>query len=746
MKQINIIIGLLLLLLVSSATGARYEEETAIPKNGCGINNNHTNYSGTGTKNIDYIDVQFSSPGNVGSYRPGSEAGLIVSVSEAPAKVEFYQMDGAGGTKIGEDSVQPYEQVITNVAAGIYVIKAIAMDSSGVELGSAITELFVGNSLVGIRPILHESYEMVSGQYPFVASHTDVITPFDWWYTKPFTGDFQTLETFFEFYISNAVVNVDTSTNTLVEWIKQNEDIGYSVKHILICREGKLLNWPPETLGPFEEDTRILSQIDVNRLRTLFTNAYDKGILKHKNYKLIQLVEHPTFFSKNSEASAVIKIMDGVCFESHQFNKHWPLHLGWEKDLEATSKAVRWTLSNNLDYVFYYGPWASTNSHGYYDNLEYSDEPVKEWLIRYWAAGMPKHHNLMHYYINNFPHGTGATRPIGPETNSYSTLGINKWMIEQFGRQTPVKEPRGADLVEIPGIKRAEPDNTVVKTKVPEKAFPPIPVYCGGVAGVSSLAAAENSAHYRASGGGLYLHNNGWGSLNKEEQKSVQKIFRDSPAAIELGFEPAAGWAKLLRDSYLKAGIRPDFIAANAFMANNIPTAAGWENYMKALRGAGLPESTLILPTFEYANFAKNIPKLLENRVTCRKDFQAIIRTAGGFVLDTPPGYAFTREEGYRIWLVDAIRWTREHGFEVVWISSPHSFGAAWSADTARFLNYLRGKNAMPTRIVVENYEGNPPEEYLNVVGSDRQESTALGVATRLITVDAVKLLTTGHH
>ena len=124
----------------------------------------------------------------MGSYRPGSDAGLIVLVSEAPAKVEFYQMDGAGGTKIGEDSVQPYEQVITNVAAGIYIIKAIAMDGSGVELGSAITQLFVGNSSVGIRPILHESYDLgvtdiilqklqqnLIGQHPSLLSITNFL-------------------------------------------------------------------------------------------------------------------------------------------------------------------------------------------------------------------------------------------------------------------------------------------------------------------------------------------------------------------------------------------------------------------------------------------------------------------------------------------------------------------------------------------------------------------------------------------
>ncbi|RLD11691.1 MAG: hypothetical protein DRI44_02950, partial [Chlamydiae bacterium] len=495
MKQKNLIIALLLFI---GSTSACYGDKTVAATNvnfknpTVNTKNSYQNLTNVYKKNS--VTISFSIPGDVGSYRPGSDAGLIVSVSKAPAKVEFYQMDGTDKTKIGEDLAPPYEHVITNVAAGIYIIKAIAMDGSGVELGSAITQLFVGNSSVGIRPILHESYEVVSGQYPFVASHTDAITPFEGWCKGHFTGDFKTRDVFFEYYIYNPVVNVDAATNKLVRWIKQNEDIGYSVKHILICREGKLLKWPPETLGPFEEDTRILSQTDVNRIRKLFTNAYDKGILKHKNYKLIQLVEHPTFFSKDSEASAVIKNMDGVCFESHQFNKHWPLHLGWEKDLKATAEAARWTLSNNLDYVFYYGPWVSTNSPGYYDNLKYSNEPVKEWLIRYWAAGMPKHHDRMHYYINNFPHGTGATRPIGPETNSYSTLGLDKWIIEEVGRQTLIQEP----------------DNAAVKTKIPGKAIPPIPVYCGGVAGVEALANPENSARYRACGGGLYLHNNGW--------------------------------------------------------------------------------------------------------------------------------------------------------------------------------------------------------------------------------------------
>ena len=111
---------------------------------------------------------------------------------------------------------------------------------------------------------------------------------------------------------------------------------------------------------------------------------------------------------------------------------HWPLETGIEKNLQETTQAIRWTLANNLDFVFYYGPWRSTA-----DPIYYTDAP-KDWLLKYWAAGLPKHHDKMYFYTNNFPHDKGGKTPIGPETNTNSHTGFVKWLIEQVGNQTAI--------------------------------------------------------------------------------------------------------------------------------------------------------------------------------------------------------------------------------------------------------------------------------------------------------------------
>jgi len=258
-------------------------------------------------------------------------------------------------------------------------------------------------------------------------------------------------------------------------------------------------------------------------------------------------------------------------------------------------------------------------------------------------------------------------------------------------------------------------------------------IFAGGVAGVADLTVSANSAGFRAAGGGLYLHNNGWGSLNVAQRKQVLEIFSNAPVAIELGFggskSSAAAWAKACRNNYLNPGIKPAFIAANAFAGNNHPTPEQWADYMTALHSAGVPESTLILPTFEYQNFRPNLATLAQNVVSQRADFQAIIRRAGGIVLDTPSGYFFSREPAYRDWVVDAIHWTRAQGLKAVVIASPHSSKDAFAADTRRFLEYLQAQQAVPDIFAVENYNPKAPVDYPNVVGNENKPNTALGVA-----------------
>ena len=266
------------------------------------------------------------------------------------------------------------------------------------------------------------TYAEQKGNYPFVAEHLDVVM--DW-----LDGDFKTRRMFFEHYwgLDAERDNLDPRKNHLVRSIRNWESKGGEIEHILIAREYRLAiqrGHDDAQPGPFPEDTRILSEQDVKDIRRMFRDAHRQGILKHDNYKLIQMVEEPAFFAENEAAQAVIEMMEGVAYECHQFNRHWPLETGWSRP-DKVVKGAQWTLEKGLEYVFYYGPlvWQSERYHEFIE---------RDWLETYWQAGLPKHHPRMHYYLNTFPHKDGRWRPVGPESNPHSTLGLTKWLIEEI--------------------------------------------------------------------------------------------------------------------------------------------------------------------------------------------------------------------------------------------------------------------------------------------------------------------------
>ena len=296
------------------------------------------------------------------------------------------------------------------------------------------------HGLIGLRPIPADeagtkhnhggswagmpTYDKQKGNYPFVAKHIDTL--FSW---VP-NGDFSTKRIFFEYYwgLSQKRDVLEPKKNRLIQTIRQWEKRGGEVGHILICREARLAvnrGWEDAELGPFKKDGRILSAKDIKNIRQLFKNAYAESLTKHADYKLIMLVEEPSFFATNAEAQKIIKMTSGVAYEAHQFNRHWPLETGWSKPKEVVSGA-KWTLEQDLEYVFYYGPILWKQDDRYEPLIE------RRWIESFWAAGLPKHHPKMHYYLNLFPHHTGRNRPVGPESNPHSILGFTKWMIEEI--------------------------------------------------------------------------------------------------------------------------------------------------------------------------------------------------------------------------------------------------------------------------------------------------------------------------
>lgn len=271
------------------------------------------------------------------------------------------------------------------------------------------------------------TFEEQKGNYPFVAEHLDVVK--GW-----LDGDFKTKRMFFEYYwgLSEARDDLDPEKNFLIKQIQSWESRGGEIEHILICREYRLAIYRGHDAakpGPFEEDTRILFAEDVDNIRELFRNAHEKGLVQHDNYKLIQMVEEPSFFADDRRARAIMQKMEGVAYECHQFNRHWPLETGWSKPKKVI-RGAKWTLDQGKEYIFYYGPviWKSEQ---YYPFIE------RDWLRKYWEAGLPKHHPRMHYYLNTFPHAHGRGRPVGPESDPHSVLGFTKWLIKEIRTDLP---------------------------------------------------------------------------------------------------------------------------------------------------------------------------------------------------------------------------------------------------------------------------------------------------------------------
>lgn len=266
------------------------------------------------------------------------------------------------------------------------------------------------------------TFEEQKGNYPFVAKHLDVVS--DW-----LDGDFKTKRVFFEYYwgLDQERDDLDPEKNHLIKTIRDWESKGGQVEHILIAREYRLaiqrghMDAQP---GPFKEDTRILYEKDIDDIRAMFRQAHKQGILKQDNYKLIQMVEHPSFFAEDKRFQPIMDKCDGIAYEGHQFNRHWPLETGWSKP-DKVIRGAQWTLAQGKEYIFYYGPiiW---KSDAYYDFIE------RDWLEKYWKAGLPKHDPKMHYYLNIFPHESGLMRPVGPESDPHSKLGFTKWLIEEI--------------------------------------------------------------------------------------------------------------------------------------------------------------------------------------------------------------------------------------------------------------------------------------------------------------------------
>ncbi|MBT1701703.1 Ig-like domain-containing protein [Chryseosolibacter indicus] len=89
--------------------------------------------------------VAITSPTNNASFNASATVMLNATATDSDGtitKVEFYQ----GSTKLGEDTFSPYSFTWSNVAAGSYALKAVAIDNAGGVGSSAIVNITVNGN------------------------------------------------------------------------------------------------------------------------------------------------------------------------------------------------------------------------------------------------------------------------------------------------------------------------------------------------------------------------------------------------------------------------------------------------------------------------------------------------------------------------------------------------------------------------------------------------------------------------
>ena len=265
-------------------------------------------------------------------------------------------------------------------------------------------------------------------------------------------------------------------------------------------------------------------------------------------------------------------------------------------------------------------------------------------------------------------------------------------------------------------------------------------IYAGGCSGIHSMIAPTASDVYRKRGGGLYLHNSGWDKLTKAQQLKLLQTFEGAPIGIEIG-NTSINWPNRLKNGYINLGIKPHFVTVNVFMRKarkkgqkygtpNVPTVKEWATIHANLAKVA-PKETIIVPTFEFPNFGEHRHQLLTHRISQHTPFKQIVHKSKGFTLDIPPAVFLRREDNYKIWVIDALKYARTKRLTSILIISPDDSGTNFTKHTNEFLTTLYRHNALPTVIAVENYVWRS-KDWPNRVGHQSINNTILGLANRL--------------
>ncbi len=232
------------------------------------------------------------------------------------------------------------------------------------------------------------------------------------------------------------------------------------------------------------------------------------------------------------------------------------------------------------------------------------------------------------------------------------------------------------------------------------------PVYSGGTnssTGKSDadLAVSANTANFRALGGQLYIHPNGWDPTSTADKNTIQSLFPSPPileAAIS-GTDPTSV------KNFYNTRIKSRWPTLSAVTVNYLGGVSStvMQQVVDSFAGVTNRVSIIVAPNSNSSD-ATNYPFASSHWNQLRAN--ALIGKC--ITTDAPPDYYFAREEAYRVWIAAAIAWGNANNIQTIVIISPGSSpsGNSFALNSENYIADLEARGARPDVWVYENYYG----------------------------------------
>ena len=264
----------------------------------------------------------------------------------------------------------------------------------------------------------------------------------------------------------------------------------------------------------------------------------------------------------------------------------------------------------------------------------------------------------------------------------------------------------------------------------------PFEVFVGGTIAADTLADGATTTRLRASGRvGVYLHELSTEGMDRDGASGdVAAMFPGSMVA-EFGLpsrerayshpDAVGFFAQAYPKLFTRHGLHPAAANVNGLdPTGKTQSLADWTDYAAVARTNGI----VSLAPFADPNGSKWPTDFMDpfwdfTRSVCLK--------LGGLAVDSPPGFFWGREEGYRQHDLAKVAWAVSHGLRASVVISPWGKPAAFLKDTKRFVAFFVDHKVLPTEWVVETYDD---------PAKPAHPGNPLGPEGRAGTVDAVAL------